>query len=83
MAEEQAQVLAVELQADAVGVAEVEAVVHATVGAEVLDAGLVEAASGGGELLGRHGDGDVLDAADGLGERGVVVARESKWLEPG
>jgi hypothetical protein len=36
---EHAQVFAVELQPDAVGVAEVEAVVHPAVGAQVLDAG--------------------------------------------
>src|SRR5215218_7832742 len=79
--EEQAQVLAVELQADPVGVAEVQAVLHPAVGAQVVDAGLLQAAPGGGELPGRDRDGEVLDPADGLGERRVVVAGEVEEAE--
>src|SRR5215217_6931538 len=81
VAEEQAQVFAVELEADPVGVTEVQAVLHPAVGAQVVDAGLVQAASGGGELAGRDRDGEVLDPADGLGERRMVVAGEVEEAE--
>jgi hypothetical protein len=94
--EEQTQVLTVQLQAHAVGVAEIQAVLHPTVRAQVVDASLAQAAPGGGELLGRDRDGQVLDPADGLGEGRVswpgkskkpsrlrLPMSKKKWLEPG
>ena len=96
MAEEQAQVFAVELEADPVGVTEVQAVLHPAVGAQVVDAGLVQAAPGGGELVGRDRDGEVLDppmvSANGgwswpgkskKPSRLRLPMSKKKWLEPG
>jgi hypothetical protein len=74
LAVEAAQLLAVQLQAGPVGVAEIQAVVDPAVRPQVLHAGLIQPLPGRRELLGPNQDGEVLHPADGLGERRVVVA---------
>src|SRR5207249_2152505 len=66
--------LVVQLKAQPVRVAEVEAVVRSPVRTEVLDAGLLEPLLRGSELLSGHRDRQVLQAADRLGERWMVVS---------
>src|SRR5439155_11629832 len=78
---EPAELLAVQLDAHAVRVAEVDAVEHAAVGPEVVDAGRVEPRLGLLELLGGHGDGHVLQRTDRLLVGLVIVTREVEEAE--
>src|SRR5690349_2213386 len=73
---ELAEFFPVELNPYTVGVADVQAVLDAAVGAQVLESGLVQLGLDLVEPLGRGREGQVLDGADRLGERRVVVARE-------
>ncbi len=73
---ENAQLLAVQLQPYAIGVAEVHAVQDPAVGPEVINAGLLELFLRGIELIRGYRDREVLYAADRLAERGVIVTRE-------
>src|SRR5579859_5349671 len=73
---EDAEFLPVQLHVHAVRVAEVHTLLDAAVRAKVLHTGLVEPLLRGVELLRGDGDGQVLDPADGLAERRVLVAGE-------
>src|SRR5882757_3302759 len=73
---EDAHVLVVELEAGAVRVAQVQAVLDTTIGAEVVDLLVVQRSLRGVELLLGDREGDVLEAADRLLEGGVIVAGE-------
>src|SRR5262245_23288459 len=73
---EDAELLAVELEAHAVRVAEVHALLDPAVGPEIVHPRLVELLLRRVVLLRRDGDRQVLHPADGLGERRVLMARE-------
>ena len=75
---EDAELLAVQLDTRAVRVAEVEAVVHAAVRAEVFDAGFVELRLGRGELLRRRPRSPCAARADRLLEGRVSWPGKSK-----
>src|SRR5882757_429106 len=73
---EDAHLLVVELEAGAVRIAQVQAVLDTTIGAEVVDLLVVQRSLRGVELLLGDREGDVLEAADRLLEGGVIVAGE-------
>src|SRR6516162_9525971 len=73
---EDAEFLSVQFQVHPVRVAEVHALLHAAIRAEVIHAVIVQLLLRGVELRRGDGDGQVLHPADGLLERRVLMAGE-------